>query len=744
MSVVRHIITAFSAGEISPMLMGRTDTQQYAFGLETCENFFPSDEGPIIKRPGFEFIRAADASATWISAFRFSITQEYMLEWSEEKLRFYTNGGRIETDGTPYEITTPYTAAHAPYLSHQQSYDKLYVDHGSYPPGSIKRTAATTFAYSVSEFTDGPFTDQNTDKAITVQTSAATGEVELTATADIFLAGHVGSLFKLEAYDFSSMNAWEPGIKDIAIGKQVRSDGKIYMLIEGNATGTIQPTHNEGAEWDGMGLKDMLNDKGPYGAKWQFMSERFGTVKITEVVDARTAIGTVIKRLPDSLITVPSWRWSHGAFSVARGYPSLVRHWKGRQIHFKGFEMLASVVGDYLNHSTFTSSGIVEADLAFRRTMSIENPPLWVAADRSLIVGTANTEIAVGPVNSQAALSGSNIEAEPQSYYGSEAVPSISAGTTTIFVERGGRRIRATDFAFAKDRYEPIDLTAAARHITTGGVIQLAYQRTPYAMVHGVRGDGQIITHTFTRGDIKGWSRLKLGGDAKALSAVSIVGEDGKTDELWVLVSRQTPAGEQREIWKQTAWRELGDEQRNAFYVDGGASTTASAGQTHFSGLSHLAGQAVVVLADGQVIQDLTVAEDGTLDLPAYNVPDHDYVMTVGLSYTATAVTLRPEPAGAQGSIQGLRQRVVQLVLRVLETFGIKAGAPDNDLVELQDRPASANMDEPAPLYTGDTDSAGVDCEFNRNGQIRFVSDLPLPAIITSAMMKLDVDGRDG
>jgi hypothetical protein len=245
MSVVRHIITAFSAGEISPMLMGRTDTQQYAFGLETCENFFPSDEGPIIKRPGFEFIRAADASATWISAFRFSITQEYMLEWSEEKLRFYTNGGRIETDGTPYEITTPYTAAHAPYLSHQQSYDKLYVDHGSYPPGSIKRTAATTFAYSVSEFTDGPFTDQNTDKAITVQTSAATGEVELTATADIFLAGHVGSLFKLEAYDFSSMNAWEPGIKDIAIGKQVRSDGKIYMLIEGNATGTIQPTHNE-------------------------------------------------------------------------------------------------------------------------------------------------------------------------------------------------------------------------------------------------------------------------------------------------------------------------------------------------------------------------------------------------------------------------------------------------------------------------------------------------------------------
>lgn len=263
-------------------------------------------------------------------------------------------------------------------------------------------------------------------------------------------------------------------------------------------------------------------------------------------------------------------------------------------------------------------------------------------------------------------------------------------------------------------------------------------------MVYGVRGDGQLLVHPWTRDDLKGWSRIVLGGGASVLSAVSIVGEDGKSDELWLLVSRETPGGARREIWKQAPWRELGDAITDAFYVDGGWTATAAPGQTHFSGFPHLADQAVVALVDGSVITGLTVSSTGTLDLPDDIVPtSRAFTVTCGLPYTAIAKTLRPEPSAARGSIQGLKQRVVKVVLRLLDTLGIKAGGPDMPLEEVLDRPAAIALDTAPSLFSGDTVASNIETEFDRNGQVRFVSDLPLPATIPAAMLTIDVDKAD-
>ena len=116
--------------------------------------------------------------------------------------------------------------------------------------------------------------------------------------------------------------------------------------------------------------------------------------------------------------------------------------------------------------------------------------------------------------------------------------------------------------------------------------------------------------------------------------------------------------GDKREIWRQTEWRELGTAQDQCFYVDGGVRIAAAGGQTSFSGLTHLAGQAVAVLANGGVVKGLTVAGDGTLTLPASAVPPFAYTVIVGLAFTAQAITLRPEDRTAKGTMQGLLQRV--------------------------------------------------------------------------------------
>jgi len=725
-------------------MMGRSDTAIYQIGLDTCENFIPTVEGPIVKRPGFEYICPADEASTWLSTFRFNLTQDYVIEWSELKARFFTNGGRIETaPGIAYEIETPYAATDTPAMSFQQSYDRLYIAHRGYGLAQLIRTGAEAFSHSFLPMNGGPFLDMNIDEGVTVSTSGVDVGLTVTVSASdpIFRSGHVDSLFRVEALDFSNVVAWEPGRKNIVPGFKVRNDGKVYVNNSGGTgiTGSIAPIHTIGTELDGTGTVDINND-GAYGVPWTYVHDRFGILKILTVAgDGLSATAKIIRRLPDSLIGTPTWRWAYSAFSNDAGWANLVTVWGGRMILFKDYDIHGSVVGDYgggqVNFSAYNSSGIATSDMAFRRTIATEDPALWVAGDRKLIVGTASREIAIGAVNSALAVSGDNIAAEPQSFYGSASVYPCQIANSTIFVQRGGRKVREVGYDFAKDRYIANNITVWARHVTKSGVLQMAFQKEPEELLFCVRGDGQMAVHPHApEQDIKGFARIVLGGGGKILSAACVTDQDGVNDELWALIERDGV----KSIERMASWRDDGDPIEDAFFVDAGLTVLAAAGQTHFSGALHLAGKAVAVLAAGAVINNVTVDEDGEFDLPPSAAPDKPFRVTVGLPYTARCITLRPElKLNGQTSV-GLKHRLVRIGVRVLETVGIRVGGAGAQLDNLIDRETSANMDEPVAPYTGDSARA-VSSSWTRMGQAEIVSDVPLPATIIAAMPKIDV-----
>ena len=740
MTLQRLAATSFNGGELSPRMGGRIDTAVYNVGLATCENFVPTIEGAAVKRPGFEFIRAAAATASWATHFRFNLTQDYMLEWSNTKLRFFTNGGRIETSpGVPYEITVPYSAAEAPFVSAQQSYDKQYLAHPAYPPQVLTRTSAITFSCAPFVFKNGPFVDTNTDEAVTITASATSGSgVTLIASAAIFRAGHVGSQFRIEAKDFSDIEQWQVGLDGILVGRKLRNEGKVYQAATAGVTGTVAPTHTRGTEWDGMATGKDVNAKpasGSYGIKWTYVHDRFGIVQITAIGGGgTTATVDVIRRLPDSVTSVATFRWAYGAFSNDAGWPNVVMVSGGRLIWIKDFDICASVVGDYTNHQSTVNAGITAADLAFRRTIASENPILWAVGDRKILVGTASQEFAVGSINTALALSGDNIEAVPQSFYGTERVFPLQLGSMTLFVQRAGRKLRQAGYDFSRDRYLAENITIWARHITRPGVKQLLYQQEPEELVMAVRDDGQIIVHPHSpEQEIKGMSRIALGAGGKVVSATSVASIDGKRDELWAIVDR---AGA-KSVERMAEWREDGDAQPLCFYVDSGVRAIATAGQTNFTGATHLAGKAVAVLADGGVIPGIVVAPDGSFALPATSVPNYPYILNVGLPYTATLTSLRPEYKTLQGTAQSVRQRLVKLTLRLIETSGVRVGALGGILDNLIDRAASQNMDAAIPLYTGDR-GRPISGGWNNDGQYSVVSDQPLPCTIVAAFPKLE------
>lgn len=751
-STATPIQTSFNGGEISSRLHGRVDQAIYQISTAEMVNFVPTIEGPALKRSGFRHIRPAAATAAWLSTFIFSVDQAYVLEWSNSKLRFYTNGGRIETaPAAPYEVSVPYSAAQAPLVSQQQSYDRLYLAHGSFPPAALLRTAATTFSYAALTLKNGPFADRNSDESITVTASATTGSVTITASSPIFLAGHVGGPFMVEAMDFSDIKAWEPNVKtintdtssSIALNALVRSDGKVYKCVDlGGAhyTGTVQPTHTRGAEWDGslstpMGLTDGTRG----GVKWEYQYDAFGVGTITAVGSATSATISVTRRLAGSLTgAAPSYRWSLPALSAASGWPKHVLLAFGRLIFLTDFEIMASVVGDYgggtVNMAPFSQSGLVAPDQAFRRRLDISNPILWAKADREVIlIGTADGTYAIRKVNSAQIFASDNIEVIKQGHNGVAACPPAQLGTATLYVQIGGRKLREAGYSLDKDRYEAANVNVWQRHILKSGARQLAFQAEPDELLWAVRNDGQIALHPYVpEQEVRGFARLTH-GDGPILSACSIPGTSKA--ELWVLVNGSTGRSVQL---MDPAWEESETALADAFFVDSGA-TYSGAPTTTVSGLTHLAGQQVAVLADGAVVSGRSVSGGGNLT-PA--LPVAASKIHVGKAYSARLTWLRPEVRDQNGTSQGKRKRLVNMILRLLDTAGVKVDAGAGHADELIDRSVTGAMDMPVGLFSGDTAGKSVGGPWGTDGQGTILSDEPLPCMVVAAMPRLEVSER--
>ena len=117
---------------------------------------------------------------------------------------------------------------------------------------------------------------------------------------------------------------------------------------------------------------------------------------------------------------------------------------------------------------------------------------------------------------------------------------------------------------------------------------------------------------------------------------------------------------------------------------------------TSLSGLYHLEGQAVNILANGATHPDKTVS-NGSVSL--------DFSTTtaaIGYGYTSSMQTLRIESGSVDGTSQGKPKRIHAITLRIYESVGIEVGNDSAEIDRIPFRDSSMNMDEAIPLFTGD------------------------------------------
>ena len=149
----------FTAGELSPRLHGRTDLGRYQNGAKTLENFLVQPHGGVTRRPGTKFVKEVKTSAnqTRLIPFQFNVDQAYIIEFGNQYIRFYKDGGNIVSSGSPVEVATPYLTADLPDIVYAQTADVMYIVHPDHAPRKLTRTSHTAWTLTEVDFYFGSF-----------------------------------------------------------------------------------------------------------------------------------------------------------------------------------------------------------------------------------------------------------------------------------------------------------------------------------------------------------------------------------------------------------------------------------------------------------------------------------------------------------------------------------------------------------------------------------------------------------
>ena len=456
-----------------------------------------------------------------------------------------------------------------------------------------------------------------------------------------------------------------------------------------------------------------------------------GRAKITNFSSATSVTATTQDDF-DNTNAVTNWKL--GAFSGTTGHPSCVSFFEQRLV-FAGTTaepqtLYFSKSGDYENMTSGTN-----ADDAMIYTIASNqvNKVRYLKAQRTLIVGTTGGEFTISADGTDAAITPTNIVIKKQSSYGTAEVDAIAAGNAILFLQKAKRKIRELSYNFDVDGYVAPDLTILNDIVTKSGINYMAYQQEPDSILWCVRDDGVFAGLTYQRSEnVIAWHRHKLGGTfgtgASAtgygvVESVATISGELTEDELYVIVKRTINGATKRYI-EVFAPFDFDETTSTDFRFLDSHLTYSGSSTTTLSGLSHLEGQVVSVLADGSTHADKQVSSGSiTLDRSVTSA-------VVGLKYDSVLQTMRVEGGAAQGTSQGKIKRISKVVLRLFETVGAKVGPSLTDLETVPFRTTSSPMGQPvSTLIAGDKQVEFRD-DFNSDGFIFVKQDQPLPLTV--------------
>lgn len=593
----------------------------------------------------------------------------------------------------------------------------------------------------------------------TVKASDVYGDITLTASDDIFAKSDEGSLFSLthfletdykkgtpsstggnlqvsvlpksnvyvESFGFwdgnFSLEKYDPvSLQWVNVRTQSGNRSQNYSLTEENTSESIASYRVTSTEFN-TGVWSGENEKQRgYITIQSIGGDYTGHVLITEYVSPTVVKGTVKKQLAS---TDETRDFAFAAWNGEKGYPSATGFYEDRLVFAgsKGFPQTfwTSKTGDYYNFGTSIPSADDDGITATLNGGQMNGIKAIIAFGEMLLL-TAGGEFKVS--GGGKAITGSNVLSQPQEYRGVSDVNPVTIGSRIIYVQHQGNIIRDLAYSYDVDKYTGDDLNLLASHLFEGHkIISMTYQQIPNSIVWCVRDDGLLLGLTYIKEqDIYAWHQHTTAG-GKFVSVCNIGGST--EDKLYAVIER----GGQYYVEIMES-RDKSTNVEDQFFVDSGITYEGEpAGE--ISGLEHLEGYTVAILADGNVLPRQTV-ENGKVLLGNKYKKVH-----VGLPIDAEIKTLPIDFTAQDGTYLSRKKRIATVTLLLKDSRGGLFGMKENELNEFKWR-SNEDYGEPIGLQTGKFKVTIKSATYDETQQIIIKQPDPLPMTVLSLIPEIE------
>lgn len=588
------------------------------------------------------------------------------------------------------------------------------------------------------------------------------GTVTLTASSATFIigtSGHTNALFKLTHKRLKTVTkgtATGTGV----IGEPIDVKGSWTFNTTGNWDATVEIQRLEdGTNWEtfrtyvstitgtqGSRNVQKSDEEEANGVQYRINVTAYtsGTIvadftvdestqdsifRITATASTVSATATAVIAAPDNVATK---RWAEGAWSAVRGYPSAITFFEERAVY--GFtnsdqqDIWLSETGEFEDFEV----GTKDSD-SFALTLPTANRGRWLGSLEALIAGTTGDEWRIRSTAVDEALTPKNWSIKKQTAWGSANIQAMEVNEAIIFIDHVARKIREHTFSDPKQKYVSPDLTALAEDIASGGITSAAVQTRPDSIVwFTIANSPYLISMTYEREqNVVAFAEHPLGGSGIAESGCVT---PSTSEDIITLTVRRTINGSTVRFIEEMQPRDWGSvtDATDSFFVDAGIVDTG--GGTTITGLDHLEGEEVAVLANGAVQASKTVSGgEITIDEAADRV-------VVGLSYTYRASPMRLDITTPAGTTHGSIKKISELIVSFFATGGARYG-DGTDTYDIDWR-TTEDYDSPPALFTGDSPNLSFDGGFSTEDNIVISGSDPLPCTIRAIIARTEKTGR--
>lgn len=691
--MVRIIQNDFSAGEISPVLYGRSDLQAYYKACADAENLVVSKEGTLRKRHGITSMMAVDGVSDWSDCRVFPYKYDRTMggfavlvrDQSGISLSLYDKVSAERRGGDVRIYSGTSDSSWMADMQCKQIGDQLWITNGRLFRIVTVNDYAGTCTLSVDVWRQS---DRPSAGSVRAEWNGSTTPSKRTVGYALYVVK--GGVFSRRSeFNIECPKTWPAGaFAEVTCTFPQDRDYAVLCKSQGGSYGEIARWYPEDASASATFHDENILPGDAVFSQTNVLGDGFSEPLCVDCfqqrkVFANAANGKTKKTsvANKSVIMVPE-----DMHAVLRVYRSATN--VDVEYSIVGSEIVLGSVGSYTleyvvsgtfarypmtmwfseigNLDNFFANRPSDDSDAFSPTISSTGPAFirWICTYQDMIVLMTDAGMfSVGSSETQGFSSSTCRISKFSGIAASSRVQPIVTDAGIVFVAADEKTVYTASFDLQENAMKPVNRSVLAEHLTRGSrITAIGLQEFPNNVVWASTGDGRLLTFTFEKNEgVYAWSHSRVSG-ANVVDLVSI-----------------------------------------------GTVTDFDSDRTY--------GDMVFVLE-----------KDGVFYIARFNDGYEDVVGGGGTNVVASMTTLRAE--SQDRTVCGVSKNVKDVLLRLYETTGFSVMARDGKLV-----PVGRVFGEP---FSGDVKIMPRGFQ-NDNGQITIVSDTDGPCEILEIVSNVEV-----